>query len=218
MMPIRMNRAPCAALALSLGLALTACNASGPELNRGLESVKQPVVESQNYALDVSANSGGLPIGEQRRLVDWFDSMNVGYGDRIGIDDAMASAAIRADVARIAGRYGLLVSDGAPVTQGYVDPGKVRVVISRSRAYVPGCPDWSDKFAETLNNGTSPGFGCSINGNLAAMVADPQHLLHGAAGTGDTVIMSSTKAIETYREQKPTGAGGLPKVSSEGGK
>jgi pilus assembly protein CpaD len=218
-MPIRMNRAATTALALSLGLALTACNTTdGPNLNRGLESVKQPVVESQNYALDLSANSGGLPIGEQRRLNDWFDSMNVGYGDRIGIDDAMASAAIRDDVARIAGRYGLLVSDGAPVTQGYVDPGKVRVVISRSRAYVPGCPDWTDKYTETLNNATNPGYGCAINGNLAAMIADPQHLLHGAAGTGDTVIMSSTKAIETYRDQKPTGAGGLPKVSSEGSK
>jgi pilus assembly protein CpaD len=218
-MPIRMNRAATTALALSLGLALTACNTTHePGLNRSLDSVKQPVVESQNYALDLSANSGGLPIGEQRRLNDWFDSMNVGYGDRIGIDDAMASAAIRNDVAKIAGRYGLLVSDGAPVTQGYVDPGKVRVVISRSRAYVPGCPDWSDKYSETLNNGTSPGFGCATNGNLAAMIADPQHLLHGAAGTGDTVIMSSTKAIETYRKQEPTGAGGLPKVSSEGGK
>jgi len=215
-MPIRMNRAASAALALSLGLALTACNATGDTLNRGLESVNQPVVENRNFALDLTATSGGLPIGEQRRLVDWFDSMNVGYGDRVAIDDAMASIAVRDDVAKIAGRYGLLVSDGAPVTQGYVDPGKVRVVISRSRAFVPGCPDWSDKYSETLNNGTTSGYGCAINGNLAAMVADPQNLLHGAAGTGDTVIMSSTKAIETYREQKPTGAGGLPAVASGG--
>jgi hypothetical protein len=28
--------------------------------------------------------------------------------------------------------------------------------------------------------------------------------------------MSSTKAIETYREAAPTGAGGLPTVSSQG--
>jgi pilus assembly protein CpaD len=214
-MPIRMNRAAGAALALSLGLALGACNTTGPTLNRSLDSIKQPVVENRNFALDLSADSSGLPITEQHRLVDWFDSMNVAYGDRIAIDDATASAAVREDVARVAGRYGLLVSNDAPVTEGVVDPGKVRVVISRSRASVPGCPDWSDKFNETLNNGTDSGFGCAINGNLAAMVADPQHLLHGAAGTGDTVIMSSTKAIETYREQKPTGAGGLPAVSSQ---
>jgi len=120
----------------------------------------------------------------------------------------------------VAGRYGLLVSDGAPVTQGNIDPGKVRVVVTRSHAYVPGCPDWSERIVEHGNNSTSPGFGCAINGNLAAMIADPQQLLHGAAGTGDTVIMSSTKAIETYREAKPTGANGLPAVSSQsaGGK
>jgi pilus assembly protein CpaD len=214
-MPIRMNRAAGAALALSLGLALAGCNATGPELNRGLESVKQPVIESQNYALDMSASPGGLPVGEQRRLADWFDSMNVRYGDRIGIDDATANVAVRDDVAKIAGRYGLLVSDGAPVTQGFIQPGTVRVVITRSHAYVPGCPDWSDKYSETLNNGTTSGYGCAVNGNLAAMIANPDNLLHGAAGTGETVIMSSNKAIETYREVKPTGAGGLPEVSSE---
>lgn len=214
-MPIRMNRAAGAAIALSLGLALSACNTAGTEFNRSLDSVKQPVVEQQTYALDVAATSGGLPVPEQRRLADWFESMNLGYGDRIGIDDAMASAAVHSDVAKIAGRYGLLVGDGAPVTQGYVDPGKVRVVVTRSHAYVPGCPDWSEHVAEYGNNSTAPGFGCAINGNLAAMVADPQQLLHGAAGTGDTVIMSSTKAIETYREAKPTGASGLPQVSSQ---
>jgi pilus assembly protein CpaD len=80
---------------------------------------------------------------------------------------------------------------------------------------VPGCPDWSVHVAEYGTNATSPGFGCSINGNLAAMIADPQQLLHGAAGTGDTVIMSSTKAIETYRQATPTSANGLPAVSSQ---
>jgi pilus assembly protein CpaD len=219
-MSIRMNRAAATAIALTLGLGLSACAGTGSHLaaNRGLESVKQPVVESQNYALDLTATSAGLPVPEQHRLADWFDSMSVGYGDRIGIDDALASAAVREDVAKIAGRYGLLVSDGAPVTQGYVDPGKVRVVVTRSRAFVPGCPDWSQRKADWGVNSTSPGYGCAVNGNLAAMIADPQHLLHGATGTGETVIMSSTKAIETYREAKPTGASGLPAISTESGK
>lgn len=217
MMPIRMNRAAHAAIALSLGLGLSACNSMNPNVtvNHSLESIKQPVVEHQTYALDLAAGPDGLPIPEQRRLNDWFDSMNLGYGDRVGIDDSTASTAVRGDVAKIAGRYSLLVSDDAPVTQGYVEPGKIRVVITRSHAYVPGCPDWSEHFAENGANSTTQGFGCAINGNLAAMVANPEHLLHGAAGTGETVIMTSTKAIETYREEKPTGAGGLKSVSSQ---
>ena len=46
------------------------------------------------------------------------------------------------------------------------------------------------------------------------MIANPEHLLHGAEGTGETVVMSSTKAIQTYREAKPTGSEGLPEVKS----
>ena len=70
-MPIRMNRAAGAAIALSLGLALSACN-TGAQMNRSLDSIKQPVVEQQNFALDLAATSGGLPVDEQRRLADWF--------------------------------------------------------------------------------------------------------------------------------------------------
>jgi pilus assembly protein CpaD len=216
-MPIRMKRAACAAIALSLGVALSGCNTPGT-MNRSLNSVKQPVVEHATFALDLSADASGLPVPEQRRLADWFQTMNVSYGDQIAVDDANANFQARDDVARIAGRYGLLLSDGAPVTNGALEPGTVRVVITRSRAFVPNCPDWSTHLADYGTNTTSSGFGCAVNGNLAAMVADPEHLIHGASSAGDTVIMSSTKAIETYREAKPTGAEGLPKVSTETGK
>ena len=214
-MPIRSNPAIAAAIALSLGLGLSACGDT-PN-NRSLYSVKQPVVERANYTLDLASGAGGLPVQEQQRLAEWFETMNLRYGDRVAIDGAVASDAVREDVAALASRHGLLLSEGAPVTNGFVDPGMVRVVVTRSRAYVPGCPDWTDKMASNLDNSTADGFGCAVNGNLAAMVADPQHLLHGAEGTGETTVMSSTKAIETYREQKPTGAGGLPAVSSQSG-
>ena len=122
-----------------------------------------------------------------------------------------------ADVAAIAARHGLLLSNGAPVTAGFVEPGMVRVVVTRSRAYVPGCPDWSDRFASNLENRTSDDYGCAVNSNLAAMIADPEHLLKGAEGTGETVVMSSTKAIQSYRAQEPTGKGGLAATSSQSG-
>jgi pilus assembly protein CpaD len=212
-MPIRSKSAIAAAVALSLGLGLAGCGDT-PN-NRTLYSVKQPVVQRQNYALDLDAGAGGLPVPEQQRLADWFASMNLRYGDRVAIDGAVGSDAVRDDVAAIASRHGVLLADGAPITEGFVEPGKVRVVVTRSRAYVPGCPDWSDTMASNLENSTSDGFGCAVNSNLAAMVADPQHLLHGAEGTGETVVMSSTKAIRTYREQEPTGKGGLPEISSQ---
>lgn len=213
-MPIRTRTAVTAAIALSLGLAVSACGDT-PN-NRSLYSVKQPVVERNNYTLDLAAGAAGLSIPEQQRLAGWFETMDLGYGDRIALDGSIASDALREDVAAIAGRHGLLLSEGAPVTNGFVEPGTIRVVVTRSRAHVPGCPDWTDQMGSNLDNSTSDDFGCAINSNMAAMIADPEHLLKGAEGTGETVVMSSTKAIETYREQKPSGSGGLPAVSSQG--
>ena len=112
--------------------------------------------------------------------------------------------------------YSFPHTEGAPVTPGLVPAGSVRVVATRTVASVPGCPDWSANSDMNYTNGTSPNFGCGVNSNLAAMVADPEHLLQGAAGTGDTVVMSSTKAIATYRNQTPTGAEGLAKNGTEG--
>ncbi len=212
-MPIRKNTAVTAALALSLGLALAGCGDT-PN-NRTLYSVKQPVVERSNFTLDLAGSASGLPVPEQQRLAEWFETMNLRYGDRIAIDSALSGAPVRADVAAIAARHGLLLSDGAPVTTGHIEPGMVRVVVTRSRAYVPGCPDWSDNYASNLENATSDNYGCAVNSNLAAMIADPEHLLKGAEGSGETVVMSSTKAIQSYREQAPTGAEGLPAVSSQ---
>lgn len=215
-MPIAMNKAARVAIAASLGLAAAACQTPASQ-NASLDSVRQPVVERANYALDLNTDGTGLPVAEQGRLVAWFDSLDLGYGDRVSLDDGAASPSVRDDIAALAGRYGILLSDGAPVTAGRLAPGQARVVVTRTRASVPGCPDWSEQSTDYGNNTTHPGFGCAVNGNLAAMIADPEHLLKGAAGTGETVVMSSNKAISTYRAAAPTGAEGLPEVSSQEG-
>ena len=193
-----MTKVP-AALALSLGLALAGCG--GMASNRSLESMHQPVVEKTNYVLDLSTGPGGLSLPEQRRLAGWFDAMNLRYGDRIHIDDPLASGSTRAAVEAVAARYGILLSDGTPVTQGYVNAGTARVIVVRATASVPGCPDWRDNSDTNFANATSHGYGCAVNSNIAAMVADPHHLVKGATGSGETVVMSSNKAIDAYRER-----------------
>ncbi len=183
--------------------------------NNSLESINQPVVSHTNYTFDAAAGPSGLAPPEQHRLAGWFDAMNLRYGDRIAIDDPLSSGATRSSIEAVASRYGLLVSDDAPATPGYVQAGTVRVVVTRSMAMVPHCPDWSTKSETNLKNATASGYGCAINGNLAAMVANPEHLVRGAAGDSMTTVMSSTKAIDSYREAKPTGEGGLKQTSSK---
>ena len=109
------------------------------------------------------------------------------------------------------------MQDEAPVTTGEVSAGTARIVITRSTATVPGCPDWSARSDSNLRNAASSNYGCATNGNLAAMVADPEHLLKGANSAGRTVVMSGNKAIESYREAKPTGESGLKQNSTQGG-
>lgn len=214
-MPIAKHSKIAGALALSLGLVLGGCGGM-PSGNTSLYSVKQPVVERTNYGFDVRTGYDGLDVSEQQRLAGWFDSMDLGYGDRVSIDDPMSSDATREAIAKLAGRHGVLVDETAPVTSGHVQPGYARVVLTRSTASVPGCPDWSAKSDANFNNAASAGYGCATNGNLAAMVANPEDLIEGQKGTGETVIMSSTKAIDSYREQAPTGKGALKATSSKG--
>ncbi len=213
-MPNLMLKTAQAAIALSLGLALAGCG--GLPTNHSLESIHQPVVQRTNYTLDVNAGSGGLSVPEQRRLAGWFEAMDLRYGDRIAVDDPLSSAATRASVEQVASRYGLLVSEDAPATAGFINPGSVRVVVTRSTASVPGCPDWSAKSDANPGNATSTNYGCSVNSNLAAMVANPEHLIKGAEDHGPTAVASSNKAIDIYRQAVPTGAGGLKQTSSSG--
>ncbi|OYW45555.1 MAG: pilus assembly protein CpaD [Sphingomonadales bacterium 32-68-7] len=200
-----------AALAISLGLTLSGCG-DMPN-NRSLNSTNQPLVERRNLTLDLTPSGQGLSIPEQQRLAGWFDTMDLRYGDRIALD-GQVSAAARDTVAALAGRHGLLLSEGAPVTEGFVRPGMIRVVVTRSRAFVPNCPDWSDKYATNLTNSASDNYGCSVNGNIAAMVADPEHLLKGAEDAGATQVMTSNKAIAAFREKAAT-AGQTTTVSSQ---
>jgi pilus assembly protein CpaD len=202
-----------AALALSLGLTLAGCG--GIASNASLESIHQPVVERVNYTLDVTAGPGGLSYPEQSRVAGWFDAMDLRYGDRISIDDPLQSEATRAAIVQLAGRYGLIVNDDAPTT-GNVSAGNARIIVTRSKATVPGCPDWSAKNDFNPKNATSTNYGCAVNSNLAAMVANPEHLLKGETSASDTLVMSSSKAIGAYRSQIPTGSGGLKQTSTKG--
>ena len=116
---------------------------------RGFKVVgREPVVERTNFTLDVQTGGQGLPVAEQQRIAGWFDAMGLGYGDRISLDDPTANPAVSEDLAALAERHGLLVSDGSPVTAGYVAPGQARIVITRpnSSGRVPSiaveAPNW----------------------------------------------------------------------------
>jgi pilus assembly protein CpaD len=184
--------------------------------DRGVASVNVPVLMRADYVFDAAAPGGSLSPGEAARLNAWFRGLDLAYGDTIYVDGPYAEAA-RADVAQVAGAYGLMVSPGAPVTAGSVPPGLVRVVVSRTRATVPNCPNWSVPAQPNYNNRMMSTFGCAVNSNLAAMIANPEDLIHGREGSGVGDTMTTTKAVGAYRKAEPTGTKGLQDISTKKG-
>lgn len=185
-----------------LALGTAAC---GPETNRltpvsnpSIYSVNQPVVQNTNYVLDLSS-AGGLPASEQGRLAQWFESLGLTYGDQVFVQDGSYGGA-REDVAQVAGDFGLLLSDGAPVTAGSVGPGAVRVIVTRSSASVPGCPIWEDPLVGAPEQ-TSTNYGCATNSNLARMIADPNDLVRGQTGDQPRDFSTGVRPIRAHRDR-----------------
>lgn len=208
---------PSALLAPGLALAL-ALGGCGP-VNRGLDSVNQPVVSRTDYVLDVSGDA--LRSGssaEAARIDAWFDALHLGYGDRVSIDDPTRSGdeGVRDAVSTVLARHGLLLSDATPVTAGEITPGAVRVVVSRSSASVPDCPNWKRSSQPEFAGSTMSNYGCAINSNLAAMIANPEDLVRGASAEGNDP-RSVNKAIRAYRDAPSTGASGIRSESTKAG-
>lgn len=199
-------------------LPMAAC---GP-VNRGVESVNQPVVTRTDYVFDVqTGGDDGLSPAETQRLYGWLDALRLGYGDSVAIDDPNgAGAPAHGAIAAAAARYGLLLTADAPVTGAPVAPGTVRVVVSRTRASVPSCNDLRRNLEPAFQHDNTTDYGCAVNGNLAAMVANPADLVRGNAGSGVYDTQMGTRAITTLRAAQPTGRGGTTlrsESTSQGG-
>lgn len=184
----------------SVGLALSACNTTGA--NTSMYSVHQPVIERTNYAIDINTNGGDVSPSETQRMSEWFDAMQLRYGDRVAIDfgDGYSAPAVSQTVTDLVGNYGLLVDGTAPVTAGPVAPGTVRVVVTRSLASVPSCPDWSTTSDRNYDSRNHSNYGCSTNSNLAAMIADPEDLVRGRENKR-LDRNSGKNAVGTYRSK-----------------
>lgn len=176
---------------------LAACNTPKP-MTQGLSSVHVPVVSTTDYVYDAAVPNGSLDATDAARLDGWFSGLGLDWGDTIYVAGDYAPLA-RSQVAEIAGRYGMMVAAGTPASAGAAQPGVLRVVVNRKRAGVPGCPDWHDPSNPNFSNETYSNFGCAVNANLAAQVANPADLLRGQPGPAAEDAEAAAKAIIMYR-------------------
>jgi pilus assembly protein CpaD len=199
----------------AFAMPLAACET---DMNRSVESIHQPVVSYSTYSFDVQSGPA-LADYDARRLSDWFASVGLNYGDQVAIvtDSGYYSPGLRDDVANLVARHGLLLGEDGSASAGSAPEGSIRVVIRRASASVPGCPDWTSKEESNIQLGTGSNFGCGVNSNWAAMVANPEDLVRGQGSDGDlTTAQTSNRAITTYRNKQPTGAGDLRQITAGG--
>lgn len=190
-------------------------------LNRGVDSIKQPVVSRTDYVFDAQSTTAGLAPGETERVAGWLSAMRLHYGDQISVDDPNPyDSRARSQIAAIVSSYGLRLADRAPITSAPMAAGMVRVVVSRSIATVPGCPDFTRSGSSEFEGSTTSNFGCASNASLAAMIADPLDLVRGQTGDGTVDPAISARAVNGYRKATPTGGGGttIKSESTGGGK
>lgn len=67
------------------------------------------------------------------------------------------------------------------------------------------CGDWSENEAFTMDNRTPKNFGCSVQHNIAAMVADPRDLL-GPGGMGPVDTARRATVMDHYEKGEVTQA------------
>lgn len=96
---------------------------------------------------------------------------------------------------------------------GNADP-RVDVSYIAYTARTAPCGDWSENESYTVENHTSANFGCAVQHNIAAMVADPRDLLGpGAMGPVDTNRRAAV--MEHYGKGEVTAATKGPDQSAE---
>ncbi len=202
-------------LLAAIAIAMPIATAHAGRANRGVDSVHQPVVQRSDFVLDVSGN--GLDPAAAAQVQQWFNAIGLAYGDRISIDTSYGAASSNRDIATIVGSYGLFLSQGAPVTEGAIAPGNVRIIVSRSTASVPECPNYSRPSQPNFTAAASSNYGCGVNSTLAAMVANPEDLVRGQEARGSSPE-TAAKAIKIWRTTEPTSQNGLKSESTKAGK
>lgn len=187
--------------------------------NRSVASVHQPVVSYQSFVYDAAIGpNGGLAPAEEARLEGWLSSIDIRYGDSVAIASQSGDygPAMRDGISAVVGRHGLLLQRDDTAQAGRAPMGSVRLIVRRADAAVPGCPDWAENAENTMLGAASSNYGCGVNGNLAAMIANPNDLVRGQTTDSALRTATSNRAIKTYEAKTPTGSGDLKTLSAGG--
>ena len=167
----------------------------------------QIMVEPSYRALKLNWN-GGLSQPEQIQL-DGFVSDYIAHGNgsiavsapaNLGGQEMAGWFAARINALGVSRDKILIAAHDAPQNDMRVEVNYVTY-----QARTDKCGDWSDNLAFTLMNDTPKNFGCSVQQNIAAMIADPRDLI-SPRGMEESDAARRTTVITNYEQGKVTSA------------
>jgi pilus assembly protein CpaD len=126
--------------------------------------------------MSISANSGKLPPGDVNRLSGFANAALEDRTTPVSVTYPSGSTRAR-EASQQAVR--VLVNQGVPRSIIHTSSynGKSDVVslsFTRRIAATKACGDWSRNLAENVKNDPYPNYGCTLQNNFAAMVANPE--------------------------------------------
>lgn len=146
-------------------------------------TVNHPIVVQPSYQsikLPFSVSNQGLMPEDSGKLSDFVDNYRSHGNGSISVS---APAGPNSDVAihYFGDRLAAMGVPAARILVGTHDvaDGDTRVELGYVGyvAHVDPCGDWSENLGDTASNLPGPDFGCSVQHNIAAQVADPRDLL-----------------------------------------
>lgn len=207
----RARRAPALAATLAALFALAACDTPFPETQNEFVPVSSsdrfPIeVAKGPVKFDVPTSKGALNAQQKDTIVRFAQQAKSNYASTIhvrrpsggGRGGAVASAIRR-----------ILVKQGVPesmiVQSTYEGSAESPVVVSyiRTWAVTQECGNWDEDLAITFSNSGYDNFGCSVQSNVAAMVANPNDLVMPRTETPSDPMRRST-VFNKYREGVPS--------------
>jgi pilus assembly protein CpaD len=210
---------------LSLAAVLMAGSCAAPS-NGGNQisedgEVNHPIVVEPSYQsirLYYSPADAGISPADQAR----FDSFVADYQEH-GNGSIAVSAPAGINSQAMIGFFAQRINDMGVakdhilVASHDAPDGDMRVEINyvSYQAHTDQCGDWSENLAYTADNLTPKNFGCAVQHNIAAQIADPRDLL-GPRPMDDASASRRAVVMDNYVNGKVTAAAKGPDQSAPG--
>lgn len=206
---------------LALLLALSAAACATPQMVKDGKSVPtsadlhEITVAQTGARLEVAIGPGGAMTPEASAQIDQFGAnyRAVGHGPLIvstpsgsGDGDSAARMAQATRMALTEGGVAFAAISGSTYDAAGRSTAPIVLSFQRYEATAPECaPVWTIDLADARSNNPTSNFGCSLNANLAAMIADPADLM-GPRASAPRDASRRDVVMDKYRNGEPTGA------------